>query len=150
MNFRLPPSSLLSSKTAWAVVPEPAKESKIIESLSGLPVIFKVGLELFTAAGPSWVKQLTSAGHRIFLDLKLHDIPTTVSKTIQQILKLDVEFIGEMTDPRGNHRMGFYINGKLNRKEWGLNFNKLINAGGILSGEEINIYCKFQLIEEEE
>ena len=65
---------------------------EIIEVLSGLPVIYKVGLELFTAAGPAWIKQLTSTGHRIFLDLKLHDIPTTVSKTIQQILKMDVEF----------------------------------------------------------
>ena len=64
----------------------------LIEALSGLPVIFKVGLELFTVAGPEWVRGLTTSGHRIFLDLKLHDIPNTVTKAVLQIEKMGVEF----------------------------------------------------------
>lgn len=65
---------------------------QLTHSLKGLPVIYKVGLELFTATGPAWVKQLVASGHRIFLDLKLHDIPNTVAKTILQIDKMGVEF----------------------------------------------------------
>lgn len=68
------------------------KAESLIQTLKGLPVVYKVGLELFTAAGPQWVKQLTASGHRVFLDLKLYDIPTTVSRTIQQIAAMNVEF----------------------------------------------------------
>ena len=64
----------------------------LIEALSGLPVIFKVGLELYTVAGPEWVRSLTASGRRIFLDLKLHDIPNTVTKAVLQIEKMGVEF----------------------------------------------------------
>ncbi len=65
---------------------------KIISTLDGLPVIYKIGLELFSAVGSHWVKQLISSGHRVFLDLKLHDIPNTVTKTILQIDQMGVEF----------------------------------------------------------
>ncbi len=65
---------------------------KIISNLDGLPVVFKVGLELFTATGPALVKKLVSEGKRIFLDLKLHDIPNTVVKTLIEIDKMGVEF----------------------------------------------------------
>ena len=41
----------------------------------------KIGMELFYGAGPEIVRQIKSRGHRIFLDLKLHDIPNTVRKT---------------------------------------------------------------------
>ncbi len=65
---------------------------RMIQQLEGLPIIYKVGLELFTASGGNWVKKLTSTGHRVFLDLKLHDIPNTVTKTILQIDRMGVEF----------------------------------------------------------
>lgn len=50
----------------------------------------KVGLELFTAYGPSFVKNLTQAGYRVFLDLKYHDIPTQVAKAVYQASKLGI------------------------------------------------------------
>lgn len=65
---------------------------KIISQLDGLPVVYKVGLELFTAEGPAFVKKLVASGHRVFLDLKLHDIPNTVTKTLLEIEKMGVEF----------------------------------------------------------
>ena len=51
----------------------------------------KIGMELFYAAGPEIVKEIKSMGHKIFLDLKLHDIPNTVMKAMNVLSRLDVD-----------------------------------------------------------
>ena len=51
----------------------------------------KIGMELYYAEGPSIVKEIKARGHKIFLDLKLHDIPNTVEKAMKNIAKLGVE-----------------------------------------------------------
>lgn len=51
----------------------------------------KVGMELFYGAGPQIVNEIKARGHRIFLDLKLHDIPQTVKKTMRVLSQLDVD-----------------------------------------------------------
>jgi orotidine-5'-phosphate decarboxylase len=55
--------------------------------------VVKVGLELFTAAGPAAVEKLARPDRRVFLDLKLHDIPTTVGKAARQVGRLGVSYV---------------------------------------------------------
>lgn len=71
--------------------PDAQSAKKLISQISEFELIYKVGLELFMAAGPNFVKDLVEDDHRIFLDLKLHDIPHTVAKAALQCRRLGVE-----------------------------------------------------------
>lgn len=51
----------------------------------------KIGMELFYAEGPPIVREIKARGHKIFLDLKLHDIPNTVKKTMTMLSSLDID-----------------------------------------------------------
>jgi orotidine-5'-phosphate decarboxylase len=61
---------------------------EMVDELSGLAGMFKIGLQAFVANGPSLVREISERGERVFLDLKLHDIPNTVSKSAQEAARL--------------------------------------------------------------
>ena len=71
-------------------------------------------------------------------------------KGITKRIKLDVEFGGVMKDPWGNEKAGFSINGKIIRKDWGLNWNAALETGGVLVSDEVRINCEVQLLKSKE
>ncbi len=62
-----------------------------LDKFTGRKPFVKIGMELFYAEGPEIVKQIKARGHKIFLDLKLHDIPNTVKKAMAVLSRLDVD-----------------------------------------------------------
>jgi len=69
-------------------------------------------------------------------------------KGITKPVKLNAEFSGLMTDPWGNAKVGLNIDGKINRKDFGLTYNAALETGGVLVGEDVNLNAEIQLVEQ--
>jgi polyisoprenoid-binding protein YceI len=65
---------------------------------------------------------------------------------VSKPVTLHVEFGGITTDPWGNKRAGFSVKGKINRKDFGIDFNMVVEAGGILIGDEVTVECNTEFI----
>jgi polyisoprenoid-binding protein YceI len=69
-------------------------------------------------------------------------------KGIKKQIKLQIEFGGITKDPWGMDRALFSITGKINRKDWGLNWNTALETGGVMVSEDVWIICEVQLIKQ--
>ncbi len=73
---------------------ETAAEARVlVAALDGAASFYKVGLELYTAAGMDFVRELKSQGHRVFVDLKLYDIGETVKRAVTQVARAGADFL---------------------------------------------------------
>ncbi|MCA0753856.1 orotidine-5'-phosphate decarboxylase [Paenibacillus sp. N4] len=71
--------------------PDAAAAERLIAGLQGIPCYMKVGMQLFYAAGPSFVESLKKRGYYVFLDVKMHDIPNTVKGGANSVTRLGVD-----------------------------------------------------------
>lgn len=69
-------------------------------------------------------------------------------KGVSKEVTLDVEFGGINKDPWGNEKAGFSVTGKINRKDWGLNWNTALETGGVLVSEEVKISAEVQFVKQ--
>jgi polyisoprenoid-binding protein YceI len=69
-------------------------------------------------------------------------------RDVTQSVKLNVDFGGIAKNPWGNTKAGFTITGKINRKDWGLNWNASLETGGVLVSEEVSITAEIQLVKQ--
>jgi orotidine-5'-phosphate decarboxylase len=66
---------------------------KLVSSIGDAAGLYKIGLQLFTAEGPSLVREFVNSGLKVFLDLKIHDIPTTVAHAVKSAAELGVSLL---------------------------------------------------------
>jgi orotidine-5'-phosphate decarboxylase len=88
-----PPLSARERLIVALDVPDAASAARLVERLEGTCTWFKVGLELFVAAGPAVLEPLLKQGHSIFLDLKFHDIPNTVAGAVRSAAGLGAKMM---------------------------------------------------------
>lgn len=69
-------------------------------------------------------------------------------KGVTREVVLDGEFGGTQKDPWGNEKAGFSVSGKINRKEWGLNWNAALESGGVLVSDELKIQSEVQFVKQ--
>lgn len=86
------------------------------------------------------VRVIDDSTFKLIGEFSLHG----VTKTIE----LDAEYLGESPDPWGGTRIGFEARTKINRKDYGLNWNVALEAGGFLVGEEVEIVLEIQAVKE--
>ena len=85
-------------------------------------------------------KQINKENFELYGDLTVRGITKSI--------KLDVEFGGIVKDPWGNTKAGMTITGKINRKDFGLTWNALTEAGGFVVGDEVKIDCNIELLQQ--
>lgn len=85
-------------------------------------------------------KKINEGEFELIGDLTLHGIKKSI--------KLDAEYSGLMKDPWGNIKAGFIIDSKINRKDWGLNWNSALETGGVLVSEEVRLNIELQFIKQ--
>jgi polyisoprenoid-binding protein YceI len=85
----------------------------------------------------SFSKVDEDGGYLLKGDLTIKDVTAPVS--------LNVEYGGSVKDPWGNVKAAFSVQGKINRKDWGLNYNATLETGGVLVSDEVRIFAELQM-----
>ncbi len=88
------------------------------------------------------VEQTGDNTYKVAGDLTIRDVTRPIT--------LDVEVEGQIIDPYGNERVGLSARGRLNRRDWGLNWNQAIEAGGVVVSDHINIAVEAALVRKAE
>ncbi|HYV94208.1 MAG TPA: YceI family protein [Chitinophagales bacterium] len=83
-------------------------------------------------------EKVDNDSYELYGDLTIRDITKPV--------KFDVEFAGIVVDAYGNTRAGFIVNGKINRKEYGLRWDAITEAGNVVAADEVRLHAEIQLI----
>ena len=79
-----------------------------------------------------------------------HVFGNLTMKGVTKPVKLNVEYSGVTNDPWGGERAGFVISGKINRTDWGINFNAVLETGGVMLSEDVKINSEIQLVKQAE
>jgi len=79
-----------------------------------------------------------------------HVFGNLTMKGVTKPVKLNVEYSGVTKDPWGGERAGFTITGKINRTDWGINFNAVLETGGVMVSEDVKINSEIQLVKQAE
>ncbi len=85
-------------------------------------------------------KKISDDEYKLVGDLTIKDVTNEIS--------FDVEFGGINSDPWGNVKAGFSMEQKINRKDWGLTYNAVLETGGVLVGEEVKINIEVELLKQ--
>jgi polyisoprenoid-binding protein YceI len=85
-------------------------------------------------------KKIDEENYRVYGNLTM--------KGITKPVQLNVEHSGVTKDPWGGERAGFIVTGKIKRSEWGVNFNALLETGGVALSDEIKIHSELQLVKQ--
>lgn len=86
------------------------------------------------------VKKVNEGEYKISGDLTIKDVTKNIT--------LDTEYSGLMKDPWGNTKIGLSLNGKINRREFGLTWNAALETGGVLVGEDIKLNAEVQFVKQ--
>lgn len=113
-------------------------DSKRDEHLKSVDFFDVENFKEITFKGNTYEKVDKSNDYYLYGDLTM--------KGITRQIKLYVEFNGMVKDPWGNEKAVFNIEGNINRREWGLNWNAALEAGGVLVGEDVMIDIEVQLV----
>ena len=99
---------------------------------------FNVGYnQLITFTSSTIVTSDSVCNHELWGELTMMGITHSI--------KLDVQFDAVLNEPSGNERIGFIVTGKINRKDWGLTWNKPTESGELVIGDEVAIRCEVEL-----
>jgi orotidine-5'-phosphate decarboxylase len=95
VSLRPPPHAIPARERVIVALDVPDREALtgLLDRLGGAPAFYKVGLELFVAEGERAVELVRKRGGRLFLDLKLHDIPETVARAVAAAARIEAELL---------------------------------------------------------